>query len=199
MSNPQVPAEPKASFTRRGWLSAAGAGLMGSALSADAAAPALPDIPSAQQSKPAPLPLTEFEPKSMLHVAETKVARSRFPVIDIHTHISRRRAQKPGVPAAELVKTMDAVNLHTMVNLTGGAGEDLAYAITSFDRAFPRRFITFTEPTWTRASEPGYAAWQADEIGKAKAAGAAGLKILKTLGLYLRDGGPQGKLVRVDD
>jgi hypothetical protein len=103
------------------------------------------------------------------------------------------------VPAAELVKTMDAVNLHTMVNLTGGAGEDLADAIRSFDRAFPRRFVSMTEPTWTRASEPGYAAWQADEITKARTAGAVGLKILKTLGLYLRDGGPQGKLVPVDD
>ena len=48
---------------------------------------------------------------------------------------------------------MDAVNLHTMVNLTGGAGEDLAYAITNFDRAFPRRFVSMTEPTWTRAGE----------------------------------------------
>jgi len=94
---------------------------------------------------------------------------------------------------------MDAVNLHTMVNLTGGAGEDLADAIRSFDRAFPRRFVSMTEPTWTRAGEPGYAAWQADEISKAKTAGAVGLKILKTLGLYLRDGGPQGKLVPVDD
>jgi len=195
----KAPAEPNASLTRRGWLSAAGAGLMGTALHADTA-PALPDLPQSQpQPKPAPLPLTEFEPKSMLHVAETKVARARFPVIDFHTHVSRRRAQKPGVPAAELVKTMDAVNLHTMVNLTGGAGEDLAFAISSFDRAFPRRFVSFTEPTWTRAGETGYAAWQADEIGKAKTAGAAGLKILKTLGLYLRDGGPQGTLVRVDD
>ena len=195
----KAPAEPNASLTRRGWLSAAGAGLMGTALHADTA-PALPDLPQSQpQPKPAPLPLTEFEPKSMLHVAETKGARARFPVIDFHTHVSRRRAQKPGVPAAELVKTMDAVNLHTMVNLTGGAGEDLAFAISSFDRAFPRRFVSFTEPTWTRAAEAGYAAWQADEIGKAKTAGAAGLKILKTLGLYLRDGGPQGTLVRVDD
>ena len=48
-------------------------------------------------------------------------------------------------------------------------------------------------------SETGYAAWQAEEIAKAKAAGAVGVKILKTLGLYLRDGGPTGKLVRVDD
>ena len=205
MSKPPVPAEPPASLTRRGWLSAAGAGLMGTVFTAapEASSHRLGGAgsldPAEQPSQNTPLPLTEFEPKSMLHVAETKVARSRFPVIDFHTHVSRRRAQKPAVPAAELVKTMDAVNLHTMVNLTGGAGDDLAYAIASFDRAFPRRFVSMTEPTWTRAGEPGYAAWQAEEISKAKAAGAVGLKILKTLGLYLRDGGPQGKLVRVDD
>ena len=32
---------------------------------------------------------------------------------------------------------MDAVNLRTMVNLTGGSGEDLATTIANFDRAFP--------------------------------------------------------------
>ncbi len=155
-------------------------------------------VPS-QQPASAPLPLTQFQPKSMLHVGETRVQRARFPVIDFHTHVSRRRAQKPGVPPGELVKTMDAVNLHTMVNLTGGTGDDLAGAIAGFDQAFPRRFVSMTEPSWTRAGETGYAAWQADEIGRAKAAGAVGVKVLKTLGLYLRDGGASGKLVRVDD
>ena len=28
---------------------------------------------------------SEFQPKSMLHAAETKVPRSRYPVIDVHT------------------------------------------------------------------------------------------------------------------
>jgi hypothetical protein len=163
------------------------------------AAHARPANPQGPRNPSAPLPLAEFEPKSMLHVNDTRIARARFPVIDFHTHISRRRAQKPGVPPAELLKAMDAVNLHTMVNLTGGSGDELANAITTFDRAFPRRFVSMTEPTWTRASEAGYAAWQGDEIAKAKTAGAVGLKILKTLGLYLRDSGPQGTLVRVDD
>ena len=36
-----------------------------------------------------------------------------------------------------------------------------------------------TEPAWTRASEPGYAAWQGEEIAHAKSAGAVGLKILE--------------------
>ena len=187
----------KRAWTRRGWLSAAGTALVTTAIgdrTVGAAGPLANQTPA-----PAPLPLSEFEPKSMLHVEESRVPRARFPVIDFHTHVSRRRGARPAVPPAELVKTMDAVNVHTMVNLTGGSGEDLAAAIASFDRRFPRRFVTMTEPTWTRASEAGYAAWQADEIAKAKAAGAVGLKILKTLGLYLRDGGPQGRLVRVDD
>jgi predicted TIM-barrel fold metal-dependent hydrolase len=136
----------------------------------------------------------------MLHVAETHVARARFPVGDFHSHVSPRpNSKQPTVPPAEMLRSMDAINIRTMVNLTGGSGGDLVTTITGFDRAFPGRFVTMTEPTWTRAGETGYAAWQGDEIGRAKAAGAVGLKILKTLGLYLRDGGPTGKLVRVDD
>jgi predicted TIM-barrel fold metal-dependent hydrolase len=200
MSDERAPARRRATWSRRGWLSAAGVGLVGSAVNGRAE-PAR-DEPALQQgarNQSAPLPLAEFEPKSMLHVAETHIARARFPVIDFHTHISRRRAQKPAVPPTELLKAMDAVNLRTMVNLTGGSGEELATTITTFDRAFPGRFVSMTEPTWARAGEAGYAAWQGDEIAKAKAAGAVGVKILKTLGLYLRDGGPQGTLVRVDD
>ena len=143
-------------WTRRGWLSATGSTVVGSALTGvRSRARSLEQGQQPQAAQGLPLRLTEFEPKSMLHVKETSVPRARFPVIDFHTHVSRRRAQKPGVPPAELVKTMDAVNLHTMVNLTGGSGEDLAAAIKDFDRAFPRRFVTMTEPTWARASEPG--------------------------------------------
>jgi hypothetical protein len=186
-------------WTRRGWIAAAGIGAMGAAVAGDAA-------PVRDQNKPTtptrtpPLPLAEFEPRSMLHVEETHVDRARFPVVDIHTHISMRPgSRRHGVPPPELLKTMDAVNLRTMVNLTGGSGDELAANVKTFDQAFPGRFLTMTEPTWTRASEPGYANWQGDEIGKAKSAGAVGLKILKTLGLYLRDGGPSGTLVHVDD
>jgi Amidohydrolase len=203
MSDAQVERGREGTWTRRGWLSATGTGLIGTVLGSDAAQAHASSSEANQQptrNQSPPLALAEFEPKSMLHVNETRVALARFPVIDFHTHVSpRRSAQRPSVPPAQLVTAMDAVNVRTMVNLTGGSGEDLATTITNFDRAFPRRFVTMTEPTWTRASETGYAAWQGDEIAKAKTAGAVGLKILKTLGLYLRDGGAAGTLVRVDD
>ena len=187
--------------SRRGWLSAAAATFVSSAVTGRAPARA-DQVPPPQPagSQRAPLPISEFEPKSMLHVKETRVPRARFPVIDFHTHVSpRMNSTRRSVPPSEIVTVMDAVNLRTMVNLTGGSGAELAATIKGFDRAFPGRFVTMTEPTWARAGEPGYAAWQADEIAKAKAAGAVGLKVLKTLGLYLRDGGPGGALVKVDD
>lgn len=191
-------------WTRRKWLSAAGSGLVGSTFAAGCGA--AQSAPEAQDAGAAgtgeddvlPLRLAEFEPRSMLHVPETQVARSKYPVIDFHTHVSSR-GRRPGVPPAELVQTMDAVNLGTMVNLTGGVGERLEQNVAAFDKAFPKRFVTMTEPTWSRAGEPDYATWQAEEIARGKAAGAVGVKVLKTLGLYLRDGGDTGPLVKIDD
>lgn len=191
-------------WTRRKWLSAAGAGLVGTTVTTGCGGE---ETPVADTSAPAPGPgsddvlplrLAEFAPKSMLHVPETSVPRARFPVVDFHTHVSPR-GRREGVPPAEIVQTMDSVNLQTMVNLTGGTGEVLGRNIADFDQAFPRRFVTMTEPTWTRAADSDYAAWQAEEIGRAKEAGAVGVKVLKTLGLYLRQDGSSGPLVAVDD
>jgi predicted TIM-barrel fold metal-dependent hydrolase len=83
------------------------------------------------------------------------------------------------------------------VNLTGGVGSSLPESIEKYDRRHPGRFLTFTQPFYNRANEPDYPRFQADLIERAKKEGARGLKVLKTLGLYLRDG--QGKLVAVDD
>lgn len=191
-------------LTRRKWLSAAGTGLVGSSLGAGCGRSETPEATGAAQGNSGaddgvlPLRLAEFEPRSMLHVPETKVERARFPIVDFHTHVSPR-GRRQGVPPAELVTTMDAVNVQTMVNLTGGTGDVLTTNLANFDRAFPRRFVTMTEPTWSRAGEDGYAAWQADEVGRAKEAGAVGVKVLKQLGLFLRDGGDAGPLVKVDD
>jgi predicted TIM-barrel fold metal-dependent hydrolase len=157
---------------------------------------------------PQPLDLREFQPRSMLRVPESSVPRARDPVIDVHTHLTfrardagvpRSDAVKVLAPASELLEVMDRRNLRTMVNLTGGTGAGLATSVREFQTAHPSRFVTFTEPLYERASEPAYSTLQADELSRAHAAGARGLKVLKTLGLYLRDGGSDGPLVRIDD
>src|SRR5256884_8710040 len=153
--------------------------------------------------------LRNFEPRSMLHVRETKVLRSRYPVIDIHTHLSSVAKHAGGVgigeemqyfaTAEDVLPLMDRKNLRIMVNLTGGVGKGLQEAIRKFQTPHPDRFLTFTEPWWERTNQPGYSQFQADEIVRAHQAGARGLKILKTLGLYLREKISTGPLVKVDD
>src|SRR5215813_8102131 len=91
-----------------------------------------------------PLDITEFEPRSMLQVTESRVRRARFPVIDIHTHLSWPAKADKGVPLVgerrfpatpdELLAVMDAKNLRTMVNLTGGYGDGLKEAVKRYDR-----------------------------------------------------------------
>jgi len=155
------------------------------------------------------LELADFQPKSMLHVPESTVPRSRYPLIDIHTHLSIRAKSVNGVGIGEgmqflarpetLLPVMDRKNIRFMVNLTGGSGKGLKEAVERFQKPHPDRFLTFTEPTWERSNQPGYAKFQADEIVRAHEAGARGVKVLKTLGLYLREKISEGPLVKIDD
>jgi predicted TIM-barrel fold metal-dependent hydrolase len=185
-------------FSRRGFL-AGGAGLLAAGTPVEAQ----------EQHRPKPLDISEYEPKSMLHVKETRVERSRYPVIDVHTHLSFSAKSEKGVPlaaerrysmpAADVVRLMDRKNIRTMINLTGGYGAGLEDAISRFDKGFPGRFYTFTEPCYARFAEPDYPKIQADLIESAHRAGARGLKVLKTIGLYLRENVTTGPLVKVDD
>jgi predicted TIM-barrel fold metal-dependent hydrolase len=99
----------------------------------------------------------------------------------------------------ELIQVMDRKNIRSMVNLTGGFGAGLSKTVAKYDRSFRDRFYTFTEPSYSRFLEPDYPRIQSQAIEQAHAEGARGLKILKTLGLYLRDNITTGKLVKIDD
>ncbi len=139
--------------------------------------------------------LREYEPKSTLRVPEHPVARAKFPVIDVHTHVFGLGRKTGPQDLAQIARWMDECNLQTLLNLTGGNSETIP-GILKMMAPFGGKFLTGAEPMWNRATEPGYAKWQAAELEKCKQQGARSLKILKTLGLVLRD---QGKLVKIDD
>jgi len=108
-------------------------------------------------------------------------------------------AMKYSAPVEAVLPLMDRKNIRVMVNLTGGYGKGLEEVIRKFQEPHPDRFVTFTEPWWERTNQPGYSQFQADELLRAHKAGARGLKILKTLGLYLRQEISKGALVKIDD
>jgi predicted TIM-barrel fold metal-dependent hydrolase len=175
-----------ATCTRRRWL----AGIAGAGLA---------------RAQKAPLPLTDYEPKSMLHLHESSVPRARFPVIDIHTHLTwvDTKVNHPKVvyyaSPEEILPVMDRKNIRVMVNLTGGCGPALEEVVQYWQTPNPKRFLVFTQPWFGRIREPNYPKWQGDEIERARKTGARGLKVLKELGLTLRENITTGKLIKVDD
>jgi len=196
---------------RRRWLrtvATAGVGVVGSQLIKPRTTESHARVTTASQSNQttqSALLLKDYQPKSMLHVPETKVPRSRFPNIDFHTHLSwiDRKGEVDVVnhvgEPAEALRVMDAKNIKIMVNLTGGYGPLLEETVKHWQTAHPDRFLVFTEPWYDKANTPDYPKFQADQLEKAKKAGARGLKVLKTLGLYLRENIKTGPLVKIDD
>jgi len=152
--------------TRREWLLAMSSGVM---------MPMVSQGPTA--GAPERLSLDAFQPSSALHVLEHRVDRPRAPVIDFHTHLTWAGRTADGrtdaeavttiAPAAEVLAVMDRKSVTRMINLTGGRGAGLADAIARFDGSHPGRFLTFTEPWWSRAGDPDYPAFQAAEIERA--------------------------------
>lgn len=196
---------------RRRWLHRMGMVVGAAALPGGSVSLAARQTGASDADRPQPkaISLPEYEPKSMLQVHETQVDRARFPLIDIHTHISVSAKAESGVELVperkylgtpqELLTLMDRKNIRAMVNLTGGYGGGLSEAVMKYDRAFPGRFYTFAEPSYSTFKEPNYAALQAQAIEQAHRDGARGLKILKTLGLYLRENITSSTLVKIDD
>ncbi|MFB3825119.1 MAG: amidohydrolase family protein [Bryobacteraceae bacterium] len=165
-----------------------------------------------RKSTPPPLALDDFQPKSMLVVPEHPVARARFPVIDVHTHLAsvfgRRRARnlanpEPAVEAFrqldEIIGWMDSLNIKILNNVSGGYGEDLKQNVQDLQERYKGRFLNCVTPGYDRLREPNYPQWQGEEMKRAREAGAVGLKIAKSLGLTVRENGKTGPLVKIDD
>src|SRR5262249_14776158 len=122
------------------------------------ATPAAPDAPA--------LALNDFQPRSMLHVTETDVPRAKYPVIDVHTHLTFASKHEAGGAMGEAIGVnaspedvlpiMDRRNLRIMVNLTGNYGDGLKQAVQTFQTPHPDRFMVFTEPSWDHFGQSGY-------------------------------------------
>ena len=201
-------------LNRRQWLgrmAAGGAGVLMPFRRAAADSPVASPVQAkgaaaAAKAPGCPLALEDFQPRSMLHVPEHKVARAAFPVIDVHTHLSwsggLKGTDKSHVPGHARgaarghgpQERADHVQPHRAARGRGSPRPSRASIAPC-----PAGFLSYTEPSWARLNEPGFPQKQADAIESAKNAGARGLKVLKTLGLFLRENITSGPLVKVDD
>ena len=133
----------------------------------------------------------EYRPRSMLQTPEHPVERARFPVVDVHAHWTAQPAPE------DLIAHMDRLNITYAVNLSGGWGERLETLLARYKDFAPERFEILANVDFSEADQPGFAEKWTGVLEQAKARGASGLKIYKSLGLTTKDG--SGTLVRVDD
>jgi uncharacterized protein len=151
--------------------------------------------PDAEQKKM--LLLRDFHPQSMLHARVTPVTRARFPIIDVHNHINDAARIDEHVAPDKVVREMDAANVRTAVILTGMWGDKLQHVIDEMVTPYPGRFMVFTQVDWSRIDDPNFSREMVAQLNDAVRRGARGLKVLKDLGLGVKD--RSGQFLRVDD
>ena len=141
--------------------------------------------------------LKDFHPEPALHAASHQVKRAKFPVVDVHTHTNDARGIGDRVDPKEMVGRMDRLNVKTVVILTGGWGDDLQKIVDTMVKPYPGRFMVMAQIDWSKIDDPNFSQLMVKQVDDSVRRGARGLKILKELGLGVRDA--SGKLIPVDD
>ncbi len=151
--------------------------------------------PNADQKKT--LLLKDFHPASMLHAPAHPVDKAKFYVIDVHSHVNDAAGIDAHMPPERVVEVMNNTNVKTIVILTGMWGEKLQRVLNEMVKAYPGRFIVFSQIDWSKIDDPNFSKEMVAQLDDAVGRGARGLKVLKDLGLGVKD--KTGKLITVDD
>ena len=162
--------------------------------------PAQPQIgyksaPGAEQKKT--VLLRDFKPVFMLHVPQHKIDRAKFYVIDVHNHVNDAQGIDDHMDPKRVLQIMDATNVKTVVILTGLWGEKLQHVIDEMVKPYLGRFMVFTQIDWSKIDDPNFSQEMVQQLDDGVRRGARGLKVLKDLGLGVRD--KTGKFITVDD
>ena len=136
------------------------------------------------------LPLSDFQPKSMVVAEEHQLEHARFPVIDYHNHLD-------SLEPRDVLRVMDACGIEKIVNITMKTGDEALRMIDKFHSADPQRFATIGWMDWSDVTEPDFVSRTLQRLETLVERGAVGIKFWKDFGLSVRDAG--GNLLRVDD
>jgi lysophospholipase L1-like esterase len=161
---------------------------------------ALGDDPAA----PRRIYLDEYLPESSLKTQLHPPRRAKFPCVNVHFHPGKLNASQ----VDEAVAVMDEANVAVSVSLDGHASSKFAEHSHALLDRHPNRFVVFVrmdyvgdgqtdDPKSWDVTKPDFGVRMADRLTEAVRQGASGLKLLKSLGLTIRDA--DGKLIAPDD
>lgn len=161
-------------------------------------------IPLPADEPPKRLYLDEFRPEPELKAPVQNPTVAKFHCINVHTH----PYTLSDADLEEMVRAMDASNIAMSVSLDGRPGARFPEHFERLTKKYPGRFIVFVQmdylgdgrkddlASWD-VNQPDFGLRMADKLTAAVREGASGLKLLKSLGLVIRD--RDGKLIPPDD
>lgn len=138
--------------------------------------------------------VVDYDPRSTLVVPGEEITRAKFPFVDVHLHLNAGMERER---LDEMVADMDRLNLAVAVNLSGGTGDRLAEQVRIFNEVYPGRFVVFANVDFTDIDDPEFGGLAAERLRQDVEHGAVGLKIFKSLGMWITDAA--GERVSVDD
>ena len=134
----------------------------------------------------------------MLSVPAHHPSTPRFSAIDVHAHLRGPFALGWAKrSAAELEAFLDAGGMERIVDLNGETGQRLDEEIARFSSLGDRVAVFTGFDYGAIGMSDQFGDVIAADVRRAKAAGARGIKVWKTLGLHARD--RRGSLVGIDD
>jgi predicted TIM-barrel fold metal-dependent hydrolase len=144
--------------------------------------------------------LRDFRPRTTLRVAAHEVVRPAVTAIDAHNHLGPTPFGGDWAtrPPHELGEVLDAAGIAAIVDLDGGHGDALKRELERWHSGLPGRVAVYAGLDYDAwGDDRSFGESEAARLAAGVAAGAAGLKVWKLLGLRARDA--SGRLVAVDD
>ena len=142
--------------------------------------------------------LKDYAPESSLVVPETRVAKARFPVIDIHAHTGQSQV-RTAADVDAWVRTMDEVGVETTIVFTGATGPEFDRQAELFSR-YPKRFQLWCSLDTNDLESPDYPQRAVRELERCYRKGARGVGEITDKGSGIQRAAlPRAKRLHFDD
>ena len=146
------------------------------------------------QALPDQLFLKDYRPRPIHKIPITEVAKAKYPVIDMHTHVYGRTPEE----ILEWMKTMDEVGIAKTIVLTGATGARFD-ALQQMYAKYPDRFELWCGIDYTGFDQPGFGPAAAKELERCFRAGARGVGEISDKGQGLVRSAPPATRMHPDD
>jgi uncharacterized protein len=149
---------------------------------------------AAKSATPETLLLKDYRPESIYKIPVTKIAKAKFPVIDMHSHPYAKTTQQ----IDEWIGNMNDVGVEKTIILTMATGAEFDEIQRKYSK-YPERFEMWCGFDFAGYDKPGFGPAAVKELERCRKAGARGVGEIHDKGKGLRSGKSNAPGMHPDD